>query len=204
MPRRGNLRHGHALRGDTSPEYHIWRSMWARCTNSNVPSYKNYGGRGIAVAPRWENFENFLKDMGPRPDDTRLGRDNIDKGYTPQNCRWVTLAESMNNRTDSKFVKHKGKERTLAQWSDVLGIKRSTLWHRLAKGWSVDEAFAPPTRTSTGGQKLAKKAAPKAQPKKAARKAAPAAVAKKAPAKKAAAKKAPAKKKKAAKKGRGR
>ncbi|GEM_PF-1070197 len=214
MPRRGNLRHGHALRGDTSPEYHIWRSMWARCTNSNVPSYKNYGGRGITVAPRWENFENFLKDMGPRPDDTRLGRENIDKGYTPQNCRWVSLAESMNNRTDSKFVKHKGKERTLAQWSDVLGIKRSTLWHRLAKGWSVEEAFAPPTRTSTGGQKPAKKAAAKAAPakaapakaatKKAARKAAPAAkkaAAKKAPAKKAAAKPAPAKKKKAAKKG---
>ncbi|MDX2055739.1 MAG: hypothetical protein SFV15_25275 [Polyangiaceae bacterium] len=176
--------------------------MWARCTNSNVPSYKNYGGRGITVAPRWENFENFLKDMGPRPADTRLGRENIDKGYTPQNCRWVSLAESMNNRTDSKFVKYKGKERTLAQWSDVLGIKRSTLWHRLAKGWSVEEAFAPPTRTSTGGQKPAKKAASKAAAKGAPKKAAAKALPAKAAAPKA--KKAPAKKKKAAKKGRGR
>jgi hypothetical protein len=133
--------------------------MWARCTNPNVPSYKNYGGRGITVAPRWESFEAFLKDLGPRPDGTRLGRLNIDKGYTPQNSRWVTLAESMNNRTDSKFVKYKGQERTLAQWSDLLGIKRSTLWHRLAKGWTVEEAFAPPARAlATRAKKAPKKA----------------------------------------------
>jgi hypothetical protein len=140
MPR--EILHGHATKKGTSPEYRIWQAMWSRCTNPNLPRYENYGGRGISVCKRWERFENFLEDMGPRPSGYRLGRLNIDGNYTPKNCRWVTLRESMNNRTDSTVLEFKGKQLTIADWARKTGINPKTISARLRRGWSVADALA--------------------------------------------------------------
>lgn len=85
----GRYKHGHAEQG-ISPTYHSWAGMKARCTNPNHQAWLDYGGRGITIDPRWENFANFLEDMGEKPKGLSLDRIDNDKGYFKQNCRWAT------------------------------------------------------------------------------------------------------------------
>lgn len=98
--------HGHAKRGYKSPTYYSWASMWTRCTNPNVKSYKDYGGRGVQICEQWGDFENFLADMGERPDGRTLDRSNVNGNYEPGNCRWATRKEqAMNTQKASKLGK---------------------------------------------------------------------------------------------------
>ena len=85
--------------------YNVWASMKARCQNPKHQAYGNYGGRGITVCERWQEFENFYADMGePPPSDKRLTLERIDNesGYCPGNCKWATYAEQLKNRRNSK------------------------------------------------------------------------------------------------------
>lgn len=83
--------HGHGSDTDRSPTYRAWESMLQRCTNPNHQRWNDYGKKGITVCAAWRSFNNFLKDMGPKPDRAhQLGRINPEGNYTPTNCRWMT------------------------------------------------------------------------------------------------------------------
>lgn len=91
-----SYRHGWA----GTPTYVTWVSMLGRCYDVSNASYARYGGRGIAVCERWGSFENFLEDMGERPESMTLDRINVDGGYEPSNCRWATKVEQESNKSN--------------------------------------------------------------------------------------------------------
>ena len=131
---------------------HIWSSMKARCYNINCKVYNRYGGRGITICSRWlESFENFVEDMGIRPEKGySLDRIDNDKGYSKENCRWATSKQQNRNRRDIPYIEYKGESKSVAEWSEITGIKITTLWTRIyTRNWSIEKAMEEPVRWSS-------------------------------------------------------
>jgi hypothetical protein len=142
-----------------TPEYLVWTRMRNRCRDK---SRKYHCGRGITVCERWDSFENFLSDMGPRP----TPHHSIDRfpdqngNYEPCNCRWATAVEQSNNRSSNKIVSYLGKEMTLIQAIRAAGnvVGKHTARLRIIKhGWTVETAVeTPPLPTGLSREKFAR------------------------------------------------
>jgi len=121
--------------------YGIWFNMLRRCNDQRRPEYLNYGARGIKVCERWLKFENFLEDMGECAN-KELSIDRIDNNgnYEPGNCRWATIFEQANNRSNNHILNIEDEKFTIAEASEKFRINYSTLRARLARGSSDLEA----------------------------------------------------------------
>lgn len=84
--------------GNPTPEYISWQGMRQRCLNLQHQKYPIYGGRGITICERWSLFENFLMDMGERPEGKTLHRIDNDGDYEPFNCEWADYYTQNKNR----------------------------------------------------------------------------------------------------------
>lgn len=143
-----NYKHGKV--GTTT--YNVWSSMLARCRNPNCPAFPNYGGRGIDVCDAWISFKGFLADMGERPEGLTLERIDNDRGYGPDNCRWATRSEQGRNKRSTRLLTVDGQTLSMAEWSERTGLKISTIWARIAKGWPESVAVTTPLITERKGK----------------------------------------------------
>lgn len=128
------------------PSYQPWRGMLARCRDTGHKNFRHYKARGITVCTRWEVFENFAKDMGPRPAGLTLGRIDNDKGYYPGNCRWENFRQQNLNYRRNVLLTARGKTMTVVQWADELGVSPHRIHCRLRLKWTTEHAlFDPPS-----------------------------------------------------------
>ena len=136
---KANVTHG----ASRSRAYTAWLSMRQRCNNPNAFAYSDYGGRGIRICKRWDDFANFLADMGQPGKSRTLERIDNNRGYDPENCRWASRREQQNNRRVNRLVKFRGTTRTVAEWSRLTGIHHNTISQRLDKGLPVTVVLSP-------------------------------------------------------------
>ena len=116
--------------------------MKQRCCNKNSARYSDYGGRGIKICDRWKNsYDNFLKDMGSRPEGKTLDRKNSNGNYTPENCIWSGIDKQNSNTRGNREITYKGKTLTMSQWADKKDIKLTTLASRLDNKWNNKDAL---------------------------------------------------------------
>ena len=123
--------------------------MMSRCYRPSNSHFHRYGGRGITVCDEWLNVQNFVKwceQVNP-PEGTTIDRIDNNAGYTPDNCRFVSLKENQNNRSTNVLLEWNGRTQTIAQWSEDLNIPYELIYRRIkVLGWSVERALTQPPR----------------------------------------------------------
>lgn len=135
--------HGDGSHINRNRLYHIWADIKNRCNSPNCRAYKNYGGRGIHVCEEWQNYSAFKQWAFQNGYNEELTIDRIDvnKDYSPSNCRWVSKHEQCQNKRNSRKISYNGETKTLSQWAIELRIPRTTFAHRLDDGWNIEEAM---------------------------------------------------------------
>lgn len=126
------------------PWYGSYRSMIDRCYRETSRNYKFYGGRGIKVCEEWLDpikFAEWTKGSDYQPG-LWIDRIDTDGDYSPENCKWSTPREQANNRRNNSILKFNGEEHTQAEWARILGVKKSLIVNRLARGWTVEDALS--------------------------------------------------------------
>lgn len=124
-----------------------WDSMKQRCLNEKAPDYHRYGGRGVKICEAWlQSFNNFLKDMGERPEGKSLDRIDVNGNYEKANCRWATRSEQQRNKTTSVKIEWNGVSNVPAEWSEIVKIPAKIICNRIKSGWSAEDALTKPVR----------------------------------------------------------
>lgn len=128
------------------PLYQVYRGMISRCYDPSCEQYPRYGERGITVCARWlDSFDNFIADVGPKPSpEYSLDRIDNNLGYSPDNVRWATSFEQMNNTRANHPLTYNNQTFTITQWSRIVGIASQTIAKRLKAGWTVERALSEP------------------------------------------------------------
>lgn len=132
----------------------IYGDMKKRCYKPYCKAYKDYGARGITLCDEWldeeKSFGNAskgwlaFKDWAIKngySDNLTIDRIDVNKGYSPENCRWITKREQCNNKRKTRYYTYKGKTQTLVDWCSDLKLNYNKTFLRLYKGWTVEKAF---------------------------------------------------------------
>lgn len=139
------LKRKHGLSGTRL--YNIWKNAISRCNDSSDPKYASYGARGITFYEPWiEHFEYFFEwaMRNGYSDGLQIDRIDNEKGYSPDNCRWVTQTENANNKRTNRCITVNGETHTLAEWARIKRISSSAIRRRLILGWSEERAIETP------------------------------------------------------------
>jgi hypothetical protein len=140
----GLIKPTHQVHGQRNPTYRSWRNMRTRCYNSRHPSYRQYGLRGITVCPQWQDdFDQFFKDMGPRPEGLTLERENNEGHYTPGNCKWGTRCEQAGNTRRNLVVEWNTVQCNLIDVARMENVDYASLrYHVFHKGRPLQTAIS--------------------------------------------------------------
>ena len=128
----------------------IFIHMKDRCYNPNFRDYKNYGGRGITICEEWQTphswkggraFRKWALENG-YADNLTLDRIDVNKGYSPENCRWVSMKTQQNNKRNNRLITYNGKTQTIALWCEELKLPFSTVKNRLNRGLPAEKVLS--------------------------------------------------------------
>ncbi len=137
------ITHGHTVGRKKTRTFQCWSGMLRRCRNPKNKDYKNYGGRGIKVCERWNDFKNFLTDMGEKPEGVTIERKDNSGNYEPSNCKWIPKSQQSENRRGNTMLTHNGKTMSMAQWERELGFGKHAITSRRRRGWTGERLFSP-------------------------------------------------------------
>jgi hypothetical protein len=142
------------VHGDSKTDLHnIWCGLIDRATNTKSHCADRYVLAGIDCDPRWQgaegylNFKADLKALGMLPRPSRafsLDRKDNTKGYYPDNVRWATDTQQARNTRNNRMLTYQNKTLCMAEWSERKGWGDHVIEHRLARGWTVEEALSIP------------------------------------------------------------
>lgn len=130
--------------------YSVLEGMRQRCNNPNSDMYHRYGGRGIKICDEWQKdsrafikwaYENGYDENAPRRM-CQIDRIDNNKGYSPENCRWVTNKQNSRNMGKCHIVEYKGEKRNWLEWCEILGISKKGVEHCVERyGFTYPQAF---------------------------------------------------------------
>ena len=133
--------------------YNVWTAIKRRCYNPNCSEYHRYGGRGISMCDEWKNdfmvFYNWAITHGydesaPRGVCT-IDRIDCDGDYSPNNCRFVTQKQQMNNVRTNHLLQYNDETHTMAEWGEITGINPLKISNRISVlGWTTERALTTP------------------------------------------------------------
>ena len=139
----GNLNKSHGKRN--THLYSIYTAMKSRCNNPNNATYVNYGGRGIKVCDEWDRdfqtFYDWAVTNGYKRELT-LDREDVNKGYLPDNCRWVTMEAQQNNRRDNIHININGEVKTVSELAEEQGVPYNYIYSRYFRDYAKERARA--------------------------------------------------------------
>lgn len=128
-----------------TPTYQSWQAMKQRCNSPTHKHYQNYGGRGIYICVKWNEYHNFLADMGERPKGYSLDRIDNNVGYLPDNCRWASRTQQNRNSSQNILITYTGVSKCLSEWGEILELNYARTYARIYKlQWSIENAFILP------------------------------------------------------------
>ena len=137
--------------------YGVYQSIKTRCHNPNNSNYHLYGGRGIDLCDEWKEFDAFCDwalsngyDENAPFGECTIDRIDPSKGYSPDNCRWVTMMRQNNNRRNNHLITFNGETKTIAEWERHLGLYNGAIYERLKSGWSIEHALTIPRLRGSG------------------------------------------------------
>lgn len=129
--------------------YGVYKAMLNRCYDTNGREYHNYGGRGITVCEEWLGefgYDVFAKwalstgyDINAKHGDCTLDRVDVNKGYSPDNCAWITNKQQQNNRRNNHLLTYNGETHNMKEWSEILDISYSKIVYHVHKGRSIQQ-----------------------------------------------------------------
>lgn len=121
------------LRQENKSLYWAWKAIKQRCSNPKCRAYKNYGARGITFCKEWDKFEGFYEWAVSSGYEKGKDIDRIDNdgNYTPDNCRWATRRENVNNRRSTIRLTVNGETKSASEWEEYAGLTNGVVgsWH---------------------------------------------------------------------------
>lgn len=141
---------------EIEPLFDTWVGIRQRCNNPKQPAYPHYGARGIKVCPEWDNkedgflnFYNWAMSQGWKAR-SGLSIDCIDvnKGYSPDNCRWATTELQNSNQTSNRYIQYNCWIFPLNIWAKIANIDYYKFYNRFRKGWDFERAIFTDTQFS--------------------------------------------------------
>lgn len=127
-----------------NPLYKKWQRIRSRCYCEGDKSYDRYGGRGITMCDEWKNnfkaFYDWAMNNGYK-DELSIERLDVNQGYYPENCAWITMTEQARNKRNTHWVEYKGEKKCLAEVAEIEGIHKHNFYTWVEKYDTIEEAI---------------------------------------------------------------